>query len=183
MCSHCGSLWSKNEFQTRIVSGKACSKSIKQIIRSSENNTLSKFRSTLLKKSLKNTMNKLVIKCSVCSKNTEIHIPKPKRLKPIKNNAEKSDSTVNRKKKKNKGKDKSAGLDLSSMNSPDTRVKKEMTPLASTPAAAKAKKPQIKQITPLQQMKKLNLNKLNNMLTAKAPKSNSHLGNFLKELY
>ncbi|XP_058801965.1 uncharacterized protein LOC131670404 [Phymastichus coffea] len=184
MCSHCGSLWSKNESQTRIKPANACSKSVKQIIRSSaEDNRLSRFRATLLKKSLKNRMNKVVKKCSVCSKDTEISITKPKRPKLVEESTEKNDNTAHHKKKKKKVKDKSAGLDLSGFNTPDAREKKKI-PLVSTPITVKVKKPYKREITPLQKVKKLNINKLNNILNnSKAKKSKSSLSNFLEELY
>ena len=186
MCSHCGSMWSKNEPQIRIVSGKPCSKSVKKIIKScSENNRLSRFHSTLMKKSLKNKMNKIVYKCSVCSKNTEINCAKPSRLKLPKGNPNKNDSLTKQKKKKKKVRDKTAGLNISHINSPNMREKKEMIPLHSTPTIITVKKkPMKKELTPLQKVRKMNLNKLNNILNeGKVQKSRNSLSNFLKELY
>ncbi|NP_001136349.1 uncharacterized protein LOC100233149 [Nasonia vitripennis] len=183
MCSHCGSLWSKNESQIRILPGKNPSKSVKEIIKScSEDNKISRFRATLMKKSLRNKMNKVVIKCSVCSKNTQISCTKPVRPKPKK---EDNKEVANvRKKKKKKGKDKTAGLKISTMKTPDVTEKKQVEPVVSTPISINVKKPKGKQVTSVQKVRKINLNKLNNVLNdSKVQKSRSSFNNFLKELY
>lgn len=185
MCSHCGSLWSKNKSQVRIISGKNFSKSVQQINKScSEDSKVSRFRATLLKKCLKNKMNKVVIKCSICSKNTEVNCSKPKKLKLRKKDNVQADVLVTKKKKK-KVKDKTAGLNVScSVKSPDASVVKETTPTHSTPLVIKVKKSKAKEVTPFQKVRKMNLAKLNSVLDdSKVQRSRSSLSNFLKELY
>lgn len=185
MCSYCGTLWSKSQPQTRIVPGKSTSKSVEKMIKScSENNKISRFKATLIKKSLKNKMNRTIIKCSVCSKNTEISCPKPKRLKTLKETTKGSDITISQKKRKRRVKDKTAGLNISGIKVSDSKKEKEIKSIQSTPIMIKVKKPNKKEATPIQKVRKLNLNKLNNALNdMKGQKPKNSLNNFLKELY
>ncbi|XP_014203249.1 uncharacterized protein LOC106635689 [Copidosoma floridanum] len=187
MCSYCGSVWSKNENHIRIDPGRACSKSVKQIIRATTYNSVSRFRATLLKKSLKNQMNKVVIRCSVCSKKTVINCKKPERPKPdIKEVDETLMSTPGnvsssqKKKKKRKKKDKTAGLNIS--NNQSTRISKKGTgSLNSTPVIRI--KQQERELTPLQRVRKINLHKLSNLLNESKEKSRNSISSFLEELY
>lgn len=184
MCSHCGSFWTKNQPQVRIISGKHPSKLVQKIIKSSSNgNKITKFCETLMKKSLKNKMNKLVMKCSVCSNYTKISCQKPERLQLIKAE-EVSDNSMQRKKKKKK-KDKTAGLNLSNLSTPKVEERKSIyPPSATTPINLKNKKSKNQETTPNPKTRKLNPNKLNNVFNKSINnKSRNSLSNFLKDLY
>lgn len=183
MCSHCGSFWSQNQPQVRIISGKHPSKSVRKIIKSSlEGNKISKFCATLMKKSLKSEMNKISIKCSVCFKTTLISCPKTERLKPAK---EKLADISLQKKKKKKKKDKTAGLNLSLLKTPKTEERIQLdSPSVTTPLTVKIKKSKNQEVTPSIKIRKLNTNKLNNVISnSNKKKSRNSLSSFLKELY
>lgn len=184
MCSHCGTFWSKNPPQVRVIPGKHPSKSVNKIIKSSSRgNKISKFCATLMKKSLKNKMNKIIMKCSVCSKNTQISCQKPEKLKVVKD--EPMDVSFQKKKKKRR-KDKTAGLNISFLSTPKVEDKKQKdTSIVATPSTVKIKKSKNLESTPSnQKSKKLNPSKLASVLNNdKNKKSRNSLSNFLKELY
>ncbi|KAG7200342.1 hypothetical protein KM043_017800 [Ampulex compressa] len=83
MCIYCGSLWHTMNYKIRILPGKKMSKSIKRLSRriNTFDETVPKIRRELVQKCIRNEMNKLVIKCSVCLQNTEIPLAKPERQK------------------------------------------------------------------------------------------------------
>lgn len=187
MCSHCSSLWKKNQFKVRIQPGQACSKSVKRLIKNSQNNSTSRFRDTLIKKSLKNSLNKVVVTCLVCSGKTLTSCKKPKRCKPIVKKTGVDSLNVSgcvplsqKKKKKKKKKDKTAGLIIPNSLTP-TVDNKKVTSVKST-SETKVKHNQ-RQLTPLQKVKRMNLDKLSNILNESKKKSKSNINNFLKQLY
>lgn len=105
------------------------------------NQKIPKVRATLLKKAIENEMNKLIIKCSVCSKNTMLSFKKKNRLKPI---LEASKSQIemvqiNHKKKKKKSKDKTAGLKLSGCIAESSLIKKDNNKTSSNLAVVTSK--------------------------------------------
>ncbi|XP_046419034.1 uncharacterized protein LOC124179062 isoform X1 [Neodiprion fabricii] len=133
MCSHCGVLWAKVDHRVRLQSGTVSGRSVKKIIRKralgKETKKLGRYKDTLLKKALKNTGNKAVIRCSICSKNTKLSFAKPGMPKPtVTVDKGKGNDTKVGKKRKKRTKDKSAGLILGGVNACD-----------KTPIAAKAK--------------------------------------------
>lgn len=113
LCSYCGSMWSKVDHRVRLTSSKRPGKIVKKLMRCAESTEkkLAKVKKTLVKKAAKNRSNKLVIRCSFCSKDTEIVLNRPARLKPpvIQVSQDDSDEPIAKKKKK-KSKDKTAGL-------------------------------------------------------------------------
>ena len=187
MCSHCGSLWTNVDHRNRLTPGKTCSNSIRKIIRASENNgRISKCRLTLMRKYLRNEMNRMVIKCFVCLKNTEIICNKPKRQKQKTQDAL-NDSQVLRsgKKKKRRTKDRTAGLNISLSSSFVASPSNIGSPgiNKSSPLPCKGIKEMGKQLTPLQKLKTINKDKLNSILNDNPSKKRNSLNNFLKELY
>ncbi|KOC61771.1 hypothetical protein WH47_03028 [Habropoda laboriosa] len=113
MCPYCGSLWETVDYTIRISRGKELSKSMKKVACSMNNNNkrIPKVRRKLVEKCLKNKMNKLIIKCSVCSKSTKMAFNKPQREKIQKTSSEGVQSCQKRKKKRTK--DRTAGLNIS----------------------------------------------------------------------
>lgn len=117
MCSHCGSLWSTVDHQARITCGRKMSKSMKRIVRrmnENSNQNIPKVCTALAQRSIKNEMNKLVIKCSICSKNTTLPLKKGNRLKPVELNNSQVEVLQNKckKKKKKRSRNKTAGLNI-----------------------------------------------------------------------
>lgn len=115
MCSHCGSLWNTVDHQVRIARGRKMSKSIRRIVRrmnENPNQKIPKVCIALAQRSIKNEMNKLVIKCSVCSKNTTLPLKKGNRLKPVKLNNSEIETPQSKRKKKKRKRDKTAGLNI-----------------------------------------------------------------------
>ena len=189
MCSQCGSLWSKVEHRNRLAPGKACSNSIKKAMRTVENNNrLPKHRISLIRKCTRKKMNKIIIKCSECLKNTEMICIKPKRQKSkTKKNLNDFEPPKFDKKKKRRSKDKTAGLNTSLSNSAYIASLSGTENLGvchqSSPVLRKSKTETGKQMTPLEKLKKINKNKLNNILKDDSEKKGNSLNNFLKELY
>ncbi|XP_070152631.1 uncharacterized protein [Polyergus mexicanus] len=193
MCSHCGSLWSTVDHQVRIVHGRKMSKSMKKIVRhmnENSNQKIPKVCVALAQKSIQNEMNKLVIKCSVCSKNTILPFRKTKRLKPV----ESDDSQIQtpqskRKKKKKKSKDKTAGLNISGCI-PVSRLNKEdnskicTKSLLTTPKIISSNSNK-RLPTSIKKSKKLNIERLKNIMekSTATPTKRKSLQNFLAELY
>ncbi|XP_033231138.1 uncharacterized protein LOC117182185 [Belonocnema kinseyi] len=188
ICSYCGSLWTKVERRNRLAPGKACSNSVKKIIRAAEKNArLSRYRLTLMRKCLRSEMNKMVIKCFACLKNTQITCKKPQRQKPKRQEAL-NDSEVLKsdKKRKRRIKDRTAGLNISLSDSyvaPSSETGSPRILNKSSPLPCKGKKETGKQLTPLQKLKTMNKDKLNSILKGDAVKKRNSLNNFLKELY
>ncbi|KYN31309.1 hypothetical protein ALC56_14190 [Trachymyrmex septentrionalis] len=186
-CSHCGSLWSTVDHQVRIARSRKMSKSVKKIIRYIKENPdqkIPKIRATLAQKSIKNEMNRLVIKCSVCSKNTELPFKKKNHLKPVKlNNSQMETPQSNRKKKKKKSKDKTAGLNISGcmpalqLNKKDNNV----TPTTSSAITPKIISSNKKSISS-KKSKKLNIERLKRIMENKTPSKTKNLHSFLAEL-
>lgn len=166
-------------YTIRISRGKPLSKSIKKIIHSMNNSEkrISKVQRTLAKKCLKNKMNKLILKCSVCLKNTEISLNKPQKEKVQKITLENIQSS--KKKKKKRIKDKTAGLNISGISSLDAKdVTKELK------EKNKEKMESIKNLTtPNQKLKKLNIKKLKDVMNEHATsRKRRSLHSFLTEL-
>ncbi|XP_012225639.1 uncharacterized protein [Linepithema humile] len=195
MCSHCGSLWSTVDHQVRISRGRKMSKSVKKIIQrmnENPNQKIPKVCATLAQKSIKNEMNKLVIKCSVCSKNTELSFKKESRPKPIKlNNSqiETPQTNLKHKKKKKKSRDKTAGLNISGLNisscTPKSRFDKKDNSITSTKSSMIT--PKINSNTKLsistKKSKKLSIERLKHIMENNAtPTNRKTLRNFLAEL-
>lgn len=193
MCSHCGSLWNTVDHQVRISRGRKMSKSVKKIIRYMNefpNQKVPKVRATLVKKAIQNEMNKLVIKCSICSKNTVLPFKKTSRLKPIVETNKSQTETVqnNQKKKKKKSKDKTAGLNLSGYIPESPLSRKDNNKTSSSPVVAT---PKINKMLPTSNTKtrKFNIERLR-ALIEKREKQKDHittnskksLHNFLIEL-
>lgn len=152
-----------------------------------------KIRATLAQKSIKNEMNRLVIKCSVCSKNTELPFKKKGHLKPVKLNNSQTETPQNNRKKKKKSKDKTAGLNISSCT-PVSKLKKEANSKTSiispviTPKTISSNKKLFPKTASKKskKSKKLNIERLKRVMensnkTATPMKSNLH--SFLAELY
>ncbi|OAD62884.1 hypothetical protein WN48_07345, partial [Eufriesea mexicana] len=179
MCSYCGSLWNTMDYTIRISQGKPLSKSIKKIIRimNDSEKRIPKIQRSLVKKCLKNEMNKLVLKCSVCKKNTKIYFNKPKREKAKKASTESIQSLKRRRKKKSK--DKTAGLNvsgISSLNAKDITEKSTEMKIKKVGNTTNFK-------TPTQKLKKLNVNRLKDIVNkGAAPPRRRSLHSFLTEL-
>lgn len=189
MCSHCGSLWSTVNHQVRISRGRKMSKSVKKIVRhmnENRNEKMPKVCATLAEKSMKNEMNKLVIKCSVCSKNTELPFKKASRPKPVKLNdsqIETPQTNFNRKKKKKKSRDKTAGLNISGCT-PELRFDKKeysITPIKSPMVTPKINSNT--KSTSTKKSKKLSIERLKHIMENNAnPTKRKTLRHFLAEL-
>lgn len=176
------------DYQVRMLSGKKMSKSVKKIVRHMNENPNQKFpkvRTTLAQKSIENEMNRLVIKCSVCSKNTKLPFEKKSRLKPVKLNNSQTEISQSKRKKK-KSKDKTAGLNISGCMSV-SRLNKEdrKTPTTSPIIIPKTIRSDKKlSITP-KRSKKLNIERLKRIIENKTatPTKRKSLHSFLAELY
>lgn len=188
MCSHCGSLWNTVDHQVRILRGRRISNSVRKIVKSiNENNQrIPKVRATLAKKSIKNEMNKLVIKCSICFKKTELPFKKPDRLKPLNlNNSQVETPPNNRKKKKKRFKDKNAGLKITDdISRPQLNKKfnsKTVTKLSVNIPEININK---KLTATTEKQKKLNMKRLKHILNKDTvtPKKRESLQNFLSQL-
>lgn len=176
MCPYCGSLWKTVNHTVRILKGKPVSKSVKKIVNSMKEHDkrVPKVQRSLAEKCLKNKMNKLVLKCSVCSNSTKIPFDKPQRERIQRNS-----SVQIHKKKKRRNKDKTAGLNISGILN-----------LSTDNATEGSKETTAKKIgntnfikTP-QKLKKLNINKLKDIVNqgVTPPKKNS-LHSFLAEIF
>lgn len=138
---------------------------------------LPKVRTSLVQKCLKNKMNKLVLKCSVCLKNTKIPFDKPQRVKVQKPNAESIQSSQKRKKRRTK--DKTAGLKISGISNLSTESIVE----GSNESSTKRLKSNTNFITPTQKIKKLNISRLSDIVNKGAtPSKRKSLQSFLTEL-
>ncbi|XP_017876540.1 uncharacterized protein LOC108622914 [Ceratina calcarata] len=177
MCPYCGSLWNTIDHTVRLLKGKPVSKSVKKIVNSMENRdkNVPKVQRSLAEKCLKNRMNKLVLKCSVCSNSTKIPFNKPQRERMQKN------SSVQKiqKKKKRKNKDKTAGLNISGISNLTTEDVTEGSKDTMT-----RKMGNTNFIKTPQKLKKLNINRLKDIVNqgATPPKKNS-LHSFLAEIF
>lgn len=190
MCTHCGSLWNTMDYQARIIPGRKMSKSIRKIVKCMDkgDQDIPKAQVSLARKSIKNEMNKLAIKCSVCSKRTVLPFKKKNRLKPA--NIKSDDSHVetpqsNRKKKKKKHKDKTAGLNISGCISESPLNKKTgnktpIKPVITTPKTFNNKTLS----SSSKKAKKLNIARLKNIIndSTTTPTKGKSLHNFLAEL-
>lgn len=182
--------------QVRILSSRRMSKSVKKIVRHVNENPdqkMPKVRTTLAQKSIKNEMNRLVIKCSVCSKNTKLPFKKKSRLKLVKlNNSQIETPQSNRKRKKKKSKDKTAGLNISGCMPVPQLNKEDKTPTISPVIMPKTisqpsnRNYKVKKlsITP-KRPKKLNIERLKRIIENKTvtPTKRKNLHSFLAELY
>lgn len=177
------------DHQVRISSGKKMSKSMKKIVRYANEDPgqkIPKVRATLARKSIKNEMNRLVIKCSVCSKNTELPFKKKSRLKPHELNNSQTETPRRNRKKKKKSKDKTAGLNISSCT-PVSRLSRKKdnskTPILS-PVIPKTIPGDKKLSTSSKKYKKMNIERLKYTLNKPAtPTNRDNLHSFLTELY
>ncbi|XP_043482702.1 uncharacterized protein LOC122511494 [Leptopilina heterotoma] len=176
MCSHCGSFWSKVKHKNRLLPSKLPKKNLKL---DANDNSSSKFRSSLARKCQRGKMNKLQIKCSVCSKYTTIPRNKPIKIKsPSKVDLNTTEILQSGKKKKKRTKDKTAGLNISLSDSFNSASPNKI----STPLQ-KERKETVRTITPLGKVKKINKDRLSNILSSDSAKKRNSLTNFLKELY
>ncbi|XP_011145260.1 uncharacterized protein LOC105186623 [Harpegnathos saltator] len=189
MCIHCGSLWNTMNYQARIIPGRKMSKSVKKIVKNMNegDKDIPKVRASLAQKSIKNEMNKLVIKCAVCSKQTKLPFKKKDRLKPIKAKLEDSHTVPQnrRKKKKKKYRDKTAGLNISGCISESPLNKKiDGKTLTKSIVNTSKMKNQKTLNSSTKKAKKLNIARLRNIVndSTTTPKSKS-LHSFLAELY
>ncbi|CAK9832423.1 hypothetical protein ANTRET_LOCUS9249 [Anthophora retusa] len=179
MCPYCGSLWESMDYTIRISRGKEPSKSIKKIVHSmnNRNKRVPKVRKKLVEKCLRNKMNKLVLKCSVCLKHTKIPFNKPKREKIQKISSESVQSCQRRKKKK-RTKDRTAGLNISgtiNSNTENTTGLKEINTQQIRSTTNFIKSPQ--------KLKKLNINRLKDIVNkGVTPPKRKSLHSFLTEL-
>jgi len=193
MCSHCGSLWSTVDHQVRISRGRKMSKSMKKIMQrmnEDPNQKIPKVCASLVQKSIKNEMNKLVIKCSICSKNTKLPFNKENRLKPVKLNdsqIETPQNSLNHKKKKKKSRDKTAGLNISSYI-PESQFDKKNNIISTkspmtTPKINSKINNNTKLSTSTKKSRKLNIKRLKHIMDNNAtPTNKKTLRNFLAEL-
>ncbi|XP_012541653.2 uncharacterized protein LOC105839705 [Monomorium pharaonis] len=191
-CSHCGSLWNTMDHQVRISSGKKISKSVKKIMRYVNENPgqrIPKVRATLVQKSMKNEMNRLVITCSVCSKNTKLPFRKKARLKSVELNISQTETPQSNrsKKKKKKHKDKTAGLNISGCTPVSQLNKRDnsKTPIMSSVVMPKIISSNKKLSTSPKKPKKLNIKRLKRIMENKTatPTTRKNLHSFLSELY
>ncbi|KAK9302882.1 hypothetical protein QLX08_005279 [Tetragonisca angustula] len=175
MCQFCGSLWNTMNYSIRILRGKPLSKSIKKIIHSMNNGEkrIPKVQRSLAEKCIKNKMNRLVLKCSVCLKSTKILFDKPQREKVQKNEIKNIESKAKRKKKRTK--DKTAGLNISGISNSNVIEGLKQTNIRKVESTTNA--------TPTQKIKKLNINRLKDMVNKKATsRKRTSLHGFLTEL-
>lgn len=175
MCSHCGSFWSKVKHKNRLLPSKLPKKNLKL---DSNDNSSSKFRTSLARKCQRGKMNKLQIKCSVCSKSTTIPRNKPIKIKsPSKIDLNNTELLQSGKKRKKRTKDKTAGLNISDSFQSAATPNKISTP------QQRERKESVKTITPLGKVKKINKDRLSSILSGDSAKKRNSLTNFLKELY
>ena len=175
MCQFCGSLWNTMNYSIRILRGKPLSKSIKKIIHSMNNGEkrIPKVQRSLAEKCIKNKMNRLVLKCSVCLKSTKILFDKPQREKVQKNEIKNIESKAKRKKKRTK--DRTAGLNISGISNSNVIEGLKQTNIRKVESTTNA--------TPTQKIKKLNINRLKDMVNKKATsRKRTSLHGFLTEL-
>ncbi|XP_031825903.1 uncharacterized protein LOC116424097 [Nomia melanderi] len=181
MCPYCGSLWNTMDYSIRISKGRPISRSIRKVIRSINNNdkSTSKFHRSLAKKCLRNKMNKLILKCSVCLQTTKMPLNKPPREKLLKLSTKDIETSQKRKKKKRKTKDKTAGLNISGIL--NSSVETVTEGLKETPAKKIGTATSF--ITSSQKIKKLNLNRLKDIVNHGAtPTKRKSLHSFLTQL-
>lgn len=189
MCSYCGSLWSTIDYRARVSHGRKMSKSVKKIVQriNKSDQKIPKVCATLVQKSIKNEMNKLVMKCSVCSKKTELPFRKKNRLKPVKLNNSQTETpqSKNRKKKrKKKSKDKTAGLNISS-GTPKSLNQKNDSKTPIKLSAITSKISNNKMLASAKKSKKLNIERLKHIVnqnTTTTPTKRKSLHSFLTEL-
>lgn len=179
MCQHCGSLWNTVDHSIRISPGKPLSKSIRKIVSSMNDSgkRIPKVRTGLAQKCLKNRMNKLVLKCSICQNSTKIPFTKPPREKVQKLGSEINRSSQKRKKKRTK--DKTAGLNISGILNLSTDN------IVEAPKESGARKAgsTANIMTPTPKLKKLNINRLKDIVNqGGTPQKRKSLHNFLTEL-
>ncbi|XP_033200827.1 uncharacterized protein LOC117162954 [Bombus vancouverensis nearcticus] len=181
MCPYCGSLWNTIDHSIRLSRGKPLSKSIKKIVHSMNNGKkrIPEVQRSLAEKCLKNKMNKLVLKCSVCSKSTRISFNKPQREKVQKIRTESIERSKKRKKKRTK--DRTAGLNvsgISNLNEKNVQTEElKETNIKKVRSTANF-------ITPTQQkIKMINIDRLKNIINQGAtPPKRKSLHSFLTEL-
>lgn len=178
MCRYCGSLWNTVEHSIRLVEGKPLSKSIKKIVRATNNKgkTIPVVRRNLIKKCLKNKRNKLVLKCSVCLESTKIYFDKPQRIKVEKLSSE--STKIERTRKKKRTKDRTAGLNISGISNLGTEnVEEELREINTRNVGGTTNF-----ITPTPKLKKLNINKLKDIVNqGVTPPKRKSLHSFLME--
>lgn len=152
------------------------------------NQKVPKVCAALAQKSIKNEMNKLVIKCSVCSKSTELPFKKANRPKPVKlNNSQKIETpqnNFNHKKKKKKSRDKTAGLNISGYT-PESRINKKNNSITSikSPVVISKIVSNPKLSTSTKKSKKFSIERLKHIMANNAtPTKGKTLRNFLAEL-
>ncbi|CAD6209169.1 GSCOCG00003762001-RA-CDS [Cotesia congregata] len=184
MCSHCGSLWNTVDYKVRLIRGKPIPNSVKKLIKNSGNDIqLSVCQKKLVRKSLKNRLNKLIIICSVCKKKNFVTLNKPERLKIAKTEVV---TDITPKKKKKRIKDKTAGLLINTPNVKDcqgaeiTKINVD-TPRLLNPKGKQRKSNNIN--VSGSKPKKINISKLKGIInTSTTPSKRSSLHNFLTEL-
>lgn len=176
MCRYCGSLWNTVDHRVRILPGKPLSKSIRKVVNSmNSDKKIPKIRKSLAQKCLKNKGNKLVLKCSVCSKSTKIYLHKPSRMKVQKARIENI-----QKRRKKRTKDKTAGLNLPV--TPNSKAEDTLGKLKETNVKKVGNTSSF--IIPTQKLKKLNINRLKDIVNqGSTPKKKKTLHNFLTELF
>ncbi|KAL0104293.1 hypothetical protein PUN28_017193 [Cardiocondyla obscurior] len=188
-CSYCGSLWSTVDHKVRILSGKRMSRSVRKIVKHMNENPDQrnpKVRATLAHKSIQNEMSKLVIKCSVCSKNTKVPFKKTSHLKPVKlNNSQIETPQSNRKKKKKKCKDKTAGLNITACTSVQANKKNNYKISTPSPAIISKTIQSKKSSASPKKSKKFNIERLKRIMenNVTTPTKKNNLHNFLTEIY
>ncbi|XP_054014633.1 uncharacterized protein LOC128895770 [Hylaeus anthracinus] len=179
MCQYCGTLWNTADYNIRISHGKPLSKSIGKVLLSMNDmdKRIPKVRRSLATKCLKNNTNKLVFKCSVCLESTKVPFNKPQRKKGQKATAESIQTSQRRKKKKSR--DKTAGLNISGISN----LSIENIVEGSKETSTKKVKSTTNFITPIQKIKKLNINRLKDVVNHGAtPSKRRSLHSFLTEL-
>ena len=162
-------------YSIRILRGRPLSKSIKKIIHSMNNGEkrIPKVQRSLAEKCIKNKMNRLVLKCSVCSESTKIPFDKPQREKIQESKIKNIESIGKRKKKRTK--DRTAGLNISGISNSNVTEAFKQTNIRKVESTTN--------ITPTQKIKKLNINRLKDMVNKEtAPRKKRSLHNFLTEL-
>lgn len=177
MCSYCGSLWTTTNHQVRILPGKKISRTVAKMIKAeAEGLKLAKVRSSLVKKCKRNEMNKIAIRCSICSHRTEIQLTKPKKkIVASDDTSEKSKNVT--KKMKRKIKDKTAGLNISKNTAPELCSNKSSKTITNNTIQSKMKN------TNTPKLKKLNISKLKDVVRQNmTPPNRKSLTNFLKDL-
>lgn len=189
MCSYCGSLWNTVDHQVRLSPGRKMSKSVRRIVQrmNEDDDKVPRVRASLAKKAIRNEKNKLVIRCSLCSKNTELPFEKKTRLKPpnVNNPAMSTvqDNGKKKRKKKKKSRDKSAGLNIS-VCTPEPQLNKKDN--AKTPVKIPVIIPKVHKSlsAAMKKPKKLNVQRLKQIVqhSTATPTKRSSLHGFLAEL-